>query len=90
MDRMDLCVELQPVELRQLQKGSETEKSETIRQRVLRAREIQTERFAGSGKRFNADMEPSDLERYCILGQTQKKCMEELFVSLQLSARGYH
>lgn len=90
LDRMDLCVELQPVELRQLQKGSETEKSETIRQRVLRAREIQTERFAGSGKRFNADMEPSDLERYCILGQTQKKCMEELFASLQLSARGYH
>lgn len=90
MDRMDLCVELQPMDVKCLQKNGKSEKSETIRLRVLRAREIQTKRFAGSGKRFNGDMDLSDLEKYCILGKAQQKCMEELFESLKLSARGYH
>ncbi len=90
LDRMDLCVELQAVDIKSLQIHGEAESSADISRRIRKAREIQTERFAGSRKRFNADMDAYDLERYCILGETQRKCMEELYGSLGLTARGYH
>lgn len=90
LDRMDLCVELQPVELPGLQLSERSESSAVIRKRVVQARGRQEKRFAGSGYRFNADMEAADMEKYCRLGSGEKKIMEELYYSLQLSARAYH
>lgn len=89
LDRIDLCVELQPVDVLSL-RGSRGEGSKTIRQRVLRARELQEKRFKGTSYRFNADIEAADIERYCPLGRAEQACMEQLYHSLQLSARAFH
>ena len=89
MDRIDLCVELQPVDVLSL-RDRRGESSETVRRRVLRAREFQEKRFSGTSYRFNADIEAADIDKYCPLGREERVCMEQLYHSLQLSARAFH
>ncbi len=90
LDRIDLCVELAPVEYESLKSKTKGEASADIRRRVERARQIQKARFEGTAYRFNGDIEVSRMERYCRLGREQQLCMEQLYASLQLSARAYH
>ncbi len=90
LDRIDLCTELQPVDIGGLRKERKAESSEVIRERVQKARERQRERFIGTKCRFNADIEGTNIERYCPLGSKEQELMEQLYHSMQLSARAYH
>lgn len=90
LDRMDLCVELQPVDVLSLRNDSPEESSSRIRQRVQRARKLQEQRYTGTVYRFNADIDVSDIECFCPLGVKEQACMEQLYHSMQLSARAYH
>ena len=90
LDRIDLCVELAPVDFFCLKEKTGNESSADIRKRVSRARQRQKERFAGTNYRFNGDIEASVIEKYCHLGAEEQHCMEQLYHSLQLSARAYH
>lgn len=90
MDRIDLWVELQPVEISGLQGGAAAESSAEIRKRVECARKLQETRFEGTSYRFNGDIKVGDLEHFCPLGAKEKKTMEQLYSALQLSARAYH
>ena len=90
LDRIDLCVELQPVELPKLQSKNKGERSADIRKRVESARQLQKERFKNTGYRFNGEMDSSDTEKYCRLGPEEEAYMEHIYHSLQLSARAYH
>ncbi|MCH5258952.1 MAG: YifB family Mg chelatase-like AAA ATPase [Lachnospiraceae bacterium] len=90
LDRIDICVEARPVEFQDIAGRRTAESSAQIRERVMRARQMQTERFAGTGLRFNSDMKAADVERYCVLTDREKHFMERMFTSFQLSARGYH
>ena len=78
-----------PVETSALIRGSKAEPSEAIAQRVLRAREIQRERFAGSGIFCNAEMNGKQLEKYCPLDSACKDLLESIIDKLGLSARAY-
>lgn len=90
LDRMDLCVELQPVEYASLKTKGTGESSKEIRQRVEQARQRQKARFQGTPYGFNGDIEASAIGYYCALGSEEQSCMERLYRSLQLSARAYH
>ena len=90
LDRIDICVEAQPVAFDDLAGRNPAESSARIRERVMCARQLQTERFAGTGLRFNSDMKAADVERYCAIAGKAKRFMERMFTSMQLSARGYH
>ncbi len=90
LDRIDLCVELQSVDYSSLKMGKKGESSGDIRCRVERARQVQKQRFQGTAYRFNGDIEAAVIDRYCILGGEEQRCMERLYTSLQLSARAYH
>lgn len=90
MDRMDICVETQPMEFQDLESGRKGESSAQIRKRILKARKRQEERFREDGITFNADMGAGEIEKYCVLGDREKGFMAQMFESLQLSARGYH
>lgn len=90
LDRIDLCVELQAVDIAGLRGKRKAESSKEIRARVQRARKRQSERFAGTECRFNADIEGTNIEKYCPLGREEQELMEQLYQSLQLSARAYH
>lgn len=89
LDRIDLCVELQPVDIMHLQERP-AENSAKMQKHVAIARKRQEKRFAGTTYRFNGDIEAADMERFCKLGQEERKTMEQLYHSLQLSARAYH
>ncbi|MCM1100869.1 MAG: YifB family Mg chelatase-like AAA ATPase [Clostridium sp.] len=90
VDRIDLWVELQPVELSGLQTTGDEETTQRIRGRVENARARQQERFAGGSYRFNADIQAADMDRFCSLGSKEKRIMEQLYDGLRLGARAYH
>ena len=90
LDRIDLCVALEAVDIASLKKKEKGESSRAIRERVMRARKRQEERFLGTPYRFNADIDVADMERFCHLGKKEHRCMEELYHSLGLSLRSYH
>lgn len=90
LDRIDICVQAQPVAFRHIAVPAAGESSVEIRGRVMRVRQVQAERFRDSGPRFNADMKAGDVERYCALGEKEQRFMEQMFAVMQMSARGYH
>lgn len=90
LDRIDLCVELQPVDISGLKGNRKAHTGAEMREKVERARERQAKRFQGTGYRFNADIDGTGIDRYCPLGKEEQELMERLYQSLQLSARAYH
>ena len=90
LDRIDLCVELQPVDILHLQKNGAGESSESMREKINAARRMQEKRYAGTDYRFNGDVSSADAEKYCVLGKEEKRVMEQLYHTLALSARAYH
>lgn len=90
LDRIDICVEAAPLKFMDLAGRLPGESSVQIRERVMGARRMQTERFAGTSLRFNADMGSAQVEKYCMLGAKEQRYMEQMFSCMQLSARGYH
>jgi magnesium chelatase family protein len=89
LDRMDLCVEVSPVDVRKLL-GNRQEKSSEIRKRVLAARHLQKERFAGTEIAFNSQISVARIEKYCHLEPKEQNLLWRAYDALQLSARGYH
>ena len=57
---------------------------------MLRAHELQKERFAGEVWYFNSQIPTSAMEKYCGLGSSEKQFMAKIFEKLDLSARSYH
>lgn len=90
LDRIDLCVEVHPVDVGKLHRGASSESSAVIRERVSRAREWQKRRFQNTRYRFNGDIQAADVEKFCPLGEEERKGLEQIARSLQLSARAFH
>ncbi len=92
LDRIDICVEAPRVDIADLTEKTKrvNESSKTIRERVLKARKIQEERFKGTEIRFNSEMTPADIKKYCKLGIKEESYLENAFCTMELSARAYH
>lgn len=88
-DRMDLCVEVPGIKVKDMVASGQGERSADIRERVMRARARQEQRFGGTGVRFNSEMGKAELKAYCPLGETQQKHLLQLFERLGMSARAY-
>lgn len=90
LDRIDLHAEARQVEYDDLKKHKPEETTEQIRERVLRAHEIQKKRYEGSGFRFNSQLTASALDTYCVLGTEEEEQMRQVYRQKQLTARAYH
>ena len=92
LDRIDICIEAPRVDISDLTEKTKrvNESSRTIKQRVMKAREIQEKRFAGTDLRFNSEMSPKDIQKHCKLGIREENYLEEAFCRMELSARAYH
>ncbi|MBO7198341.1 MAG: YifB family Mg chelatase-like AAA ATPase [Tidjanibacter sp.] len=91
MDRIDIQIEVTPVEYAQMNESAPAEPSSTIRERVIAAREIQRQRFEGiEGVFTNAMMNSSMLAEFCPLDEGCRTLLGRAMERLSLSARAYN
>ncbi|MFO7723853.1 MAG: YifB family Mg chelatase-like AAA ATPase [Bacteroidales bacterium] len=90
LDRIDIHIEVTPVPYRELSKTTESERSHLIRERVIKARRIQEERFVDlPGIYCNAHMNTSALRQYCKTDPAGSAILKNAMEKLGLSARAY-
>src|SRR5438309_1743373 len=89
MDRIDIQVDVPAVPYKDLAGGRAAESSETIRHRVIAARNTQLRRFFDEHIYANAQMGPRLIRKYCVLSPECEKIMENAVTKLGFSARGY-
>jgi magnesium chelatase family protein len=90
LDRIDLHVEVTPVSFDEMTANRKAETSSQIRERVVKARAIQTERFKPhKGIYSNAMMAPQMVKEVCQIGEPGKILLKNAMEKLGLSARAY-
>ena len=92
LDRIDIHIDVPAVRFKELTGSSaspEPEASAGIRERVLKARERQRERFVGEGVFANAQMTPRLIRRFCRIDAESERLLEGAMARLGLSARAY-
>ncbi len=89
LDRIDIHIEVQKVEFEQLSDKRKGESSIAIRERVLKAREMQNERYQDLDISYNAQIGPKEIEKYCELNEDSKNLIKNAMEKLNLSARAY-
>lgn len=89
LDRIDLHIEVPPVQFDELAARKPGESSAAIRERVNAARAVQQKRYAGTGIGSNARIPAGKLRTYCPLSGEAQGLLRAAFERLGLSARGY-
>ena len=90
LDRIDLHVEVTPVAFRELSSGKSNETSSVIRNRVIKAREIQANRYQShNGTYCNAQMSSKMLKEICVITTVGQNLLKAAMERLNLSARAY-
>jgi magnesium chelatase family protein len=90
LDRIDLHVEVVPVGFDEMTAERKTESSEEIRERVIRAREVQTLRFRSAQSIFCNAMMPSNMvKEICLINEAGRALLKSAMERLGLSARAY-
>ncbi|WP_447636948.1 YifB family Mg chelatase-like AAA ATPase [Flavobacterium microcysteis] len=90
LDRIDIHIEVTPVPFDKLSEERKAESSASIRERVIKAREIQVLRFAEYEKvNYNAQMSTRLIREFCTLDENSKELLKSAMERLNLSARAY-
>ncbi|MBQ2694006.1 MAG: YifB family Mg chelatase-like AAA ATPase [Clostridia bacterium] len=89
LDRMDIHIEVPPVDFDKLSSKVPSECSADIKKRVNAARKIQQERLKGSGISCNAKMTPAMTREFCRPTPQAMVMLENVFEKLDFSARAY-
>ena len=90
LDRIDIQIEVASVPVKDLPTMDPGEPSAAIRNRILKARAIQAERYAGMpGVHTNADVKSRDLAKVCHFTVKDKENLVRMIERLKLSARAY-
>ena len=90
MDRIDIFVEVPPVEYEKLVEEDQAEDSERVRERVEKARELQGQRFEKGSVHFNSEMGAAEVWKICNLDGAAKSLLQTATNQLNLSARAFH
>ena len=89
LDRIDIHIEVPPLDYKELASREPGRSSASILEEVMRAREIQNQRFARSKARYNADMTHRQIVTYCRLDAEGEKILENAMRDFGLSARAH-
>ena len=90
LDRLDLCAEVSPVDFEGLSSGRKGESTQTIRERVICAQDIQRERYKIEGIQFNGELSGAQIEKYCKMEKDARQLLKMAFQNMPFSARAYH
>ena len=89
LDRIDLHVNVPPVEYEMMRRKETPESSSSVKKRVDAARAIQSRRFAGTGATCNAHMSPAQIREFCALDAAGDALMKNAFARMGLTARSH-
>ncbi len=89
LDRIDLHIEVKPVEYKKISSSEQIENSKTIRARVNNARNRQLKRYEGLNIYSNSELTPNLIEKFCVLDSKSKNILKIAFERLGLSGRAY-
>jgi len=90
LDRIDLICEMHAINIEELQSENSEESSADIRERVQNALEVQKHRFRDSGYRFNGDILPKDIRKYCVTEDGAEAVLKLIYRKYGMSARSFH
>ncbi|MFT9497719.1 YifB family Mg chelatase-like AAA ATPase [Anaerosolibacter sp.] len=90
LDRIDMHIEVFPVQCSELQAEQGSKSSLELKQNVNAARTIQLQRYEKEGILFNSQLKPKLMKKYCKIGNAEKELLEAAFNKLGLSARAYN
>ena len=90
LDRIDLHVEVPRLSFEKLTSDTQSECSSDIQKRVEQARQIQTNRFAGSAIQTNSEMTNADIQKHCRLDIQSTQVLKKAVTTLHLSPRAYN
>ncbi len=91
LDRIDIHLDVPAVKVEKLTNAQKTnnEPSESIRKRVQKARDLQTQRFKSTNISSNSEMINKDIKKYCPLSDECLNLLKLAVSKMQLSARSY-
>jgi magnesium chelatase family protein len=90
LDRIDLHVEVTPVPFSELSGDKQQQNSASIREKVIKAREMQEKRYENyPGVYCNAQMSSKMLKEICVISQVGANLLKAAMEKLNLSARAY-
>ena len=89
LDRIDIHVEVLPVTYSQISDREKGESSSDVRERVMAARERQTQRYSGTSVTGNSVIPPSMIKEACVMESTAERLLASAFERMGLSARGH-
>ena len=92
LDRIDLCVEMDPVAFDELHTSTPAESSADLRKQVLAARAVQAKRYAApgyEGVRCNAQLTAGQVRRVCRMTPAAERLLRASYDTLGLSARAH-
>ncbi len=89
IDRMDIHIEVPAVPFRELSDKSSGTSSESMREQVRTAREIQRRRFGDNRLTVNGKMAPSEIRRHCALDTDAEQLLKQAMEQMGLSARAH-
>jgi magnesium chelatase family protein len=90
LDRIDIHIEVPAVKYKELRGNAEVECSGAVRERVLRAREVQLDRYrVDKGLYANSQMPSRLLRKHCAISADGEKLLETAILRLGLSARAH-
>ncbi len=89
LDRIDIHIDMPAVKYRELREDAGGETSDQIRERVIRTRQRQLERFQGEKIYSNAQMSPRQIRKYCNISAECDRLLESAMMRLGLSARAH-
>src|SRR6266853_3702655 len=91
LDRIDIHIDVPAVNYKEMRSTSEPENSGKIRERVIRARDIQLARFSSGREKLycNAQMPPQSIRKFCELSADCERLLERAMAQQGLSARAH-
>ena len=91
LERIDICAESSSLKFNELVTNEQNEKPEEIKNRIVKAREMQKERFKNYKKiNFNSQMGSKEVKKFCAINEDDYEYLKKIFYMNKLSARTYH
>ena len=90
LDRIDIHISVPAVKPEDISRYSRGESSSTIRNRVVKAHEMQRKRFAKSKEKFNSRMTSRQIKKFCQMTEKAEDLLNTALKTFALSARAYN